>query len=238
MNRDIIKLIAMLTMLTNHVAIIFVEPGTLLYEVMVDIGYFTAITMCYFLVEGFEYTRSKRNYALRLLIFAVAAQLPFNLAFSENGIFDFTELNMLFTLLFCYLMICAIKLMGDSLLKPIVVVALLVCTFFSDWAVLAAVFTLLFVWAEHDRERSRRAYFWAVVIMWICSCCSVLDQYSMVTSIIYATGASAGLIVSGVCVLGVYNGKRIAVGKNFFKWFFYLFYPVHLLILGILHLSL
>lgn len=49
MNRDEIKYIAMFTMLLNHIANIFLEPGTLLFEIFVDVGYFTAITMCYFL---------------------------------------------------------------------------------------------------------------------------------------------------------------------------------------------
>lgn len=65
MNRDEIKYIAMFTMLLNHIANIFLEPGTLLFEIFVDVGYFTAITMCYFLVEGYGYTRSKEKYGKR-----------------------------------------------------------------------------------------------------------------------------------------------------------------------------
>ncbi len=57
-------------MLLNHIANIFLEPGTLLFEIFVDVGYFTAITMCYFLVEGYGYTRSKEKYGKRLLLFA------------------------------------------------------------------------------------------------------------------------------------------------------------------------
>ena len=59
MNRDEIKLIAMITMFCNHFAHVFLTPGSLPYECLIDTGYFTAITMCYFLVEGYGYTRSK-----------------------------------------------------------------------------------------------------------------------------------------------------------------------------------
>ena len=76
LNRDEIKLIAMGTMLLNHIATVFMEPGTFLYELFVDIGYFTAITMCYFLVEGWRYTHSRKRYALRLLLFALLSQIP------------------------------------------------------------------------------------------------------------------------------------------------------------------
>ena len=57
----------MAAMFCNHFAYIFLKEGSTGQEVMVDIGYFTAITMCYFLVEGYHYTRSVKNYALRLL---------------------------------------------------------------------------------------------------------------------------------------------------------------------------
>ena len=55
LSRDVIKYFAMLTMLLNHIANVFLTPGTLLYEFFLNIGYFTAVTMCYFLVEGYGY---------------------------------------------------------------------------------------------------------------------------------------------------------------------------------------
>ncbi len=38
LNRDVIKYIAITAMLLNHIANIFLVPGTLWYEVLVDIG--------------------------------------------------------------------------------------------------------------------------------------------------------------------------------------------------------
>ena len=66
LNRDQIKLLAVVTMTLNHFAHVFLTPGTVLCEVLQDIGYFTAMTMCFFLVEGYRYTRSRRDYARRL----------------------------------------------------------------------------------------------------------------------------------------------------------------------------
>ena len=95
LNRDTIKYLAILAMLLNHIANLFLTPGTLLCEIFLDIGYFTAITMCYFLVEGFHFTHSKRKYGQRLLLFAILSQVPFMLAFhTPTG-------NMLLTLFFC-----------------------------------------------------------------------------------------------------------------------------------------
>ncbi len=66
LNRDQIKYIAVFTMLLNHVANIFLQPGTFACEALKDIGYFTAPVMCWFLVEGYRYTRSVKKYAGRL----------------------------------------------------------------------------------------------------------------------------------------------------------------------------
>ena len=105
MNRDAIKMFAMFTMLLNHIANALLPAGQPLTNLFLFIGYFTAVTMCYFLVEGYGYTRSKRNYAARLLVFALLSQLPYQLAFPDYGMAEFVQLNMLFTLLLCFLVL-------------------------------------------------------------------------------------------------------------------------------------
>lgn len=43
--------------------------------------------------------------------------------------------------------------------------------------------------------------------------------------------SGVGVVVSAIVVLFLYNGKRAERGRTFSKWFFYLFYPGHLLVL-------
>lgn len=64
LSRNAIKIWAMLAMVLNHVAAIFLPSGTFWWEALTDIGYFTAITMCYFLAEGYAHTLSRPRYAL------------------------------------------------------------------------------------------------------------------------------------------------------------------------------
>ena len=47
LNRDVIKYIAIVTMTLNHIANALLPEGTFLYTLFTDIGYFTAITMCF-----------------------------------------------------------------------------------------------------------------------------------------------------------------------------------------------
>ncbi len=238
LNRDEIKLIAMGTMLLNHVATVFMEPGTFLYELFLDIGYFTAITMCYFLVEGWGYTYSRKQYAIRLFVFALLSQIPFSLALSEGGKLQNSNLNMMFTLFFCFLIVCALKLIPNPVLGRCVALFLTFCTIFCDWALFAAVFTWLFVWAEGSEEKRRSAYLCSVGLFGVFTLLSGIGRFTPIGLLFYALGATAGVALSAYCILYWYNGRRMEKGKKFFQWFFYLFYPVHLLILGLLRFAM
>lgn len=128
LNRDIIKCIGMFTMLLNHVAHALLTPGTLVYNVCIGVGYFTAITMCYFLVEGYEYTRSKKKYAMRLLVFGLLSQVPFMLLFQAPA------LNMLFSLLICFGMLCILDKFEGTWYRELLVVLLFIVSIFFGLA--------------------------------------------------------------------------------------------------------
>ena len=228
LNRDAIKYIAMLTMFLNHVANIFLTPGTILYEVLVDIGYFTAITMCYFLVEGYQYTHSKKNYGIRLLFFAILSEYPFLFAFHGHGV----EMNMMFTLFICFLILVVRENVKNDSLKNILVVLLVIVTAISDWAILAAVYTIMFdEWGENS-EKIRKAYGIAIVLFGLLNLISNVEMYDIPKAFLCAVGSCMGIVCSGLVIQIFYNGKRAKYGTKFSKWFFYIFYPAHLLLLG------
>lgn len=228
MNRDIIKYIAMVTMLLNHIAHVFLVQGTILYEVLEDIGYFTAPVMCYFLAEGYVYTRSKLKYGFRLALFAAVSQIPFQLAFG------YQSLNMIFTLLCCFLILVVVDHVESPPLRMGLVMLLTLATVYSDWGVVAPLFTIFFFNAEGDRKQTARGFGVCYVIFVLLNVQNYMNGQPgnwTAYAVSHAMLSGLGIIVAGITVLFFYNGKRMERGKNFSKWFFYLFYPVHLLVL-------
>ena len=238
MNRDTIKMLAMATMLVNHIANVFMPAGAPLTDLCLYIGYFTAVTMCYFLVEGYSYTHSKTNYAGRLLGFAVLAQLPYQLAFPDHGMGGSIQFNMLFTLLLCFLVLAAQEKVCNSFLRTVCIVLLIFASIFCDWALLAPVFTLLFAWAKNSRPRKHIAFGVAAGLyggmVWLSS----MRTFGAVGALPDALGCAVPILVSGFFILYLYNGQRAAQHRDFYKWFFYAFYPGHLLVLGLLRVAL
>lgn len=229
MNRDTIKYMAMFAMLLNHIACMFMKPGSFWSEVLTDIGYFTAITMCYFLVEGYSYTRSKKKYALRLAVFAVVSEIPYYYAFKEA--FGSVGMNMMFTLLLCFGILSAYENIRNIRLRNACILGLVLLSMFSDWAGLAPLFVVWFIRAEGDRKRTGAVFRRAAIIFGILNFLSSIQKTTVGMSILSALGSCLGIIASGIVILHLYNGKRMEKGRTFSKWFFYLFYPCHLTIL-------
>ncbi|MCM1145379.1 MAG: conjugal transfer protein TraX [Blautia sp.] len=230
LNRDVIKYIAMVTMLLNHVAHAFLPEESVLYEVFLDIGFFTAITMCYFLVEGYEYTHSKKRYALRLFFFALISQFPFWYVFPGFG------LNMIFTLFVCFLILVAMEKIQHPTLRAVTITLLVFVTIISDWQLLAAIFTIMFVHAKGSEEKMVKLYGKAYLLFVFFNIISSLSMngYSLWEALFHGLLSGIAILVSGVVILIFYNGKRAEYGRTFSKWFFYLFYPGHLLVIGLL----
>lgn len=231
LNRDVIKYIAMLTMLLNHIAHIFLEPGTVLCAVFMGAGYFTAPVMVYFMVEGYGYTRSKKKYFLRLLLFAAVSQFPYYFAFAPSGM---VNLNMIATLCLCFGIIWVTRTVENRALRVGAVVLLVFASVFCDWAVLAPVYTLLMLWAEGSRKKTAAAYAGAAAIFAAFLLASGLAQGLSGAALALEMLGAFGVVLSGICIVFFYNGRRMERGRTFSKWFFYCFYPAHLLLLGLL----
>ncbi len=231
-NRDVVKYIAMFTMLLNHIAHIQLLPLPAgVYEAFQDIGYFTAPAMCFFLVEGFYYTSSRKQYGLRLLLFAIVSQIPYELVF-HNG-----TLNMIFTLFLCFLILTAMERIPDAGVCRVVCMLLVLASGIGDWAFFAPLLTILLYRSAGDRKQMAFSYGLICLLFVLLNMVSyrTLEPEAPAGEIVWRGAASGlGVLTAGFTVLVLYNGKRTQRGANFAKWFFYLFYPLHLLILYLL----
>lgn len=236
LSRDAVKAIAMLFMLLNHIALIFLPSGTWLCEVFTATGYFTAISMLYFLVEGYGFTRSKKKYFLRLLLFGLLSEVPYCLALTEKGVISFCGLNMMFTLALCFGLVWAVEHVKSAVVKTLLALAGIALSIPCSWAILAPVYTLLFLWAKGSARRERIAFAVSVLLFGGMNLLGGVGRFPVGENLFYALLGMAGMSLAAVCILFAYSGKRARRGRGFFKWFFYAFYPAHLLILGLIRI--
>lgn len=228
MNRDTIKYLAIIAMVCNHYALVFLETGIVLYEVLVDIGYFTAVTMCYFLVEGYHYTKDRKKYGQRLFVFAVLSQIPYMLAL------PYKQLNMMFTLFICYCILQVMDSTRSEYDKNRIVFLLSTVTVIADWALLAPLFTILFAKSRGDKQETRKAFGISAAALVVMNLLTFAMEYPVGEAVLKAFCSGIGILVAGLVLTCLYNGKQAARGRTFSKWFFYIFYPAHLLALGFL----
>ena len=225
LSRDEVKYLAAFTMVLNHLANAGLIPaGTLLHDAFVNIGYFTAITMCWFLVEGFYHTRSVSRYLGRMVLFACLAQVPY-----ERLLF-LHQLNMLFSLTLCLLLLCVLCFVRDGFLRQILVLLIFAASVFTDWAVLAPLFTAVFARYRTNPKAIRIAWPILSALVALSSLPSAFTPYGILNAVFAGVFPFlAGLVVQYGC-----SGERSEKHRTFNKWFFYVFYPAHLTILLII----
>lgn len=128
-----LKIIAIIAMLIDHIAaavlekVLIARGYTLVdnnqflndhqllyysYEIMRSIGRLAFPLFCFLLVEGFRHTRSIRKYALRLAVFALLSEIPFDLAFFSKP-FYFGDQNVFFTLLIGVLVMVGFRFISE-----------------------------------------------------------------------------------------------------------------------------
>ena len=103
----VLKYIAMLTMLIDHIAasgliFLLIDAGmsTRLYFISRMIGRIAFPIYVFLLVEGFVHTKDIKKYIIRIALFALISEVPFDLAF-YNTVFDIYHQNFMWELLIC-----------------------------------------------------------------------------------------------------------------------------------------
>lgn len=186
----------------------------LLYWITRGIGRIAFPIFCFLLVEGCYHTKSVKKYGIRMALFALLSEIPFDLAF-QNTFLEFTYQNVFFTLTIALVIIAACRKIAESTTKkPLIkcllqlgclflgmVVAQLLHTDYGAFGVFAV--WILYLFYGRGKQMLTAG---VLTFLW-----EVTAPFAFVP-------------------IKYYNGKR---GISL-KYFFYLFYPLHILLLYLL----
>lgn len=267
LSANAIKWIAIAAMLADHIAYLFLPEASLGGIVLHFFGKLTAPVMCFFIAEGYFYTRSVKRYALRLALFAAVSQLPYQLLVWKGELRFFPPvLNMMFTLLCGLLSLLAWERIQEEQKRRLALLGLCLATLLADWQFFGVLFVAAFGILRGDRRRqlwayaalaaSRLVYFAAGTLLsgdWYAMV--FIREPGMLMPSLWAMLLSRAGMFLAVPLLLCYNGKRTGKGTipartadqtprdaamrgAMNKWLFYLFYPIHMLVLVFIFLSL
>ncbi len=221
-----LKLIACMTMLIDHAVLAFVPYGTTWFWIGREIGRIAFPIYCFLLVEGFWHTSSRKKYMSRLLVFALISEFPFD--YFLYGIPGSIEIamqyqNVMITLFAGMALLCIYDylLQNYSVTQPVA---------FNTLAAIAIVATtVVVVWMKSDYSYVGILFILIFYLMrgrklWIAGGLAVII---LMFTDLFELGALMALVP-----IYMYNGEL--GGNKKFRYAFYAFYPVHLLLLGLI----
>lgn len=233
LNSNHLKIIAIIAMTIDHIADLLYPgmPNIFISNVMHIIGRLTAPIMFFFICEGYHYTKDVKKYISRLFIFALISHFAYCFAFGINFIpFStgniFNQTSIMWTLAWAVVVLHIVH--GKNNLKEwqkwLLIILINLITFSSDFSSIA-VMTILFMYDRRGNLKSQMISMMAWLSLY------ALISYLFVSKT-YGLIAMTAILVYPL--LKNYNGKRGKV--KWLKWFFYLYYPLHLIIIGALRL--
>lgn len=196
-----LKWVAVVTMLIDHIGSVFFPQMAFLRI----IGRFSFPIFAYQIAVGYRYTSNIKNYALRLSLFGLISQWPYNLLYDG--------LNIFFTLL-CGLMVIYIYEKVDRLLSICLIVLTVMVPL--DYGVYGVVSIFLFH-VFMDKKKS-------------------MAGVQIITTGVYCLFNNPLQLFSILSQLLISFWKNTPKKKSnmFVKYFYYAFYPSHLLILHLI----
>lgn len=216
-----LKIIAVVAMVVDHVAWAFVPTESALGQIMHAIGRLTAPIMMYFLAEGYYHTKNLTKYALRLGVFALISHFPYRF-FGDGrwpvfaGGIQLIPTSFIYSLLVGLISLIVWK--SDRLspvAKAFLIFGLCVAAMPGDGSFYAVLMILAFGAYRGDFRRQARAF------------CAITLIALVRAPVLYGLG-----MFLAIPLLRQYNGTL--GGSRHSKWFFYVFYPLHLLVIGLI----
>lgn len=226
-NRNQIKYIAIAAMLIDHIAECFLSSDTVLYCVFRIIGRLTGPLMFLFLTEGILHTRSRLKYGLRLFMFALISQVPYALCFHNS--LCVMDLNVGVTLLLSLFVLLVCEKTEERIIRFAMVFILVSLSALCDWGVIGPLIALSFY--KYRNKVSR------VMVYSVISAMTVISSFALFGfggEPWYKEWWCVGIFLV-IPFLFFYNGEP-GSKKKIHKWIFYVFYPLHLLVIYLIRI--
>ena len=229
LNKTHLQLIAIFAMTLDHIAWAL-SPGysTEIWAVLFHCaGRITAPIMWYFIAEGYDKTRDIKKYAARLLFLALISHFAYNF-FTGNSFIPFADsyfeqTSVIWPLLGGLAGIYAVENENFKKWQKAALTALIcLLTLSADWS---CVSVLAIIWIHINKGNFKLQ-------------AAGMEALSLVSGIFMFLfmdrlyGCLQLLICLSFPLLFCYNGRR---GRQpLGKYFFYIYYPAHLVVLGII----
>lgn len=224
-----IKIIAIIAMTVDHIALILFPRFSTDLPVlgMHIIGRLTAPIMMFLIVEGYYHTKNLKKYLFRLFILAVISHFAYAIAFDKYFIpFQetfFDQTSVIWTFLMGILGLAIYKTETvNKWIKHILVFIIVWLAFPADWSSPAALAIIYMGINKNSFKRQMVCLIVCIALYSVIYCIFLNKIYGLIQM----------LIILAIPILHQYNGKR-GTWKGM-KWFFYIYYPAHLIILGII----
>lgn len=220
-NGLVLKLIAIITMLIDHVGAVL-YPSEMIFRY---IGRIAFPIFVFLVVEGFFYTRNIRKYEMRLLIFAFLSEIPFDLAFN-GAMLEFHSQNVFFTLFLGLLMLDLIQKVEKQVVWELILLAgFMAIAYFLKTDYDAGGVLLIYVFYKARERNLIKVIGLAAISFFVFGPVECFSLLALIPILLY--NGQRGFRSSRK----IYGNQAAGIPAIVMKYVFYLFYPVHLLIL-------
>lgn len=229
-----LHIMAMLFMLCDHLWGTVVSGN----DWLTCIGRLAFPIYAFMLVEGYFHTKNLKKYAGRLLIFAVLSEIPFNLAMGSRIFYPIHQ-NVLWSFLIAIGLIhWNEKVKGKQIWKRVLVGAASVCIGYIGGIVTfvdyynAGILTVLVFYIF--RGKKWWCYLGQLACLWYINF-EMLGGFSYEVNVLGQIHfiERQGMALLALIPIWLYRGQQGYHSKTL-QYSYYAFYPLHLLILGIL----
>ena len=181
-------------------------------SIMQLIGGMAIPVFAFLLVEGFRNTSDYKKYLLTIIITALVSEIPYDLAICGK-VWDLSSQNAMITMCICLIMLKCMELFSNS-------------SGFAGSMVRILIMIAAIVWVSIFRAEYGLCMVLLVTVFYVFDTKNVLKTVlGCIISLMYVTGP--------IAFYGIwcYNGER---KDRINKYVYYAFYPLHLLVLGVI----